>query len=133
MKSKLRLVAAPLGRRGVGGLKKFAPKFSSLVDRQARKVRNFMLTARIMRVILLEEVKNMNVWDTPPLVVQRYVKGDLVNVSANYYDTRSPMVAAVVMKASSHRDWLYTVYYKGKIWPNIHQDEMSPCRLEKDP
>jgi len=42
------------------------------------------------------------------------------------------MVGAVVMKNYERVLTLVDVYYKGKIWRNIHQDELSPCRPEKD-
>ena len=137
MKSKLRLEAALLGRRGVGGLKKFAPKFSSLVDRQARKVRNFMLTGRIVRVILLEEIRSIrnmsSDWIAAPAGYKcRFKQGDLVNVRASAFNEHPMMVGAIVMKNYARVLTLAEVYYKGKIWRNIHQDEMSPCRPEND-
>ena len=129
MKSKLPRSRA--GRRGVGGLKKFAPKFSSLANRQARRARLLLLTSRRGRVILSKSRKFKARLKRMMLTKPEYNVGDLVNVCYNpLRRPSSSMVGAIVMRQYRRHPHLYSVYYKGKKWPNIHQDEMSPCGSE---
>ena len=132
MKSKLpRRRARSAGRRGVGGLKKFAPKFSSLANRQARRARLLLLTTPRGRVILSKSRKLKARLKRMMLTKPEYNVGDLVNVRySSLRGIRPSMIGAIVMRQYKRHPHLYSVYYKGKKWPNIHQDEMSPCASE---
>ncbi len=127
MKSKLRLESRRLARRGAGGLvKKFAPKFSSLADRYARRARLLCLTCIVSYDILEEVIRstiNMSEQSEP------FEVGDLVTVyPASIRDMPAIMQGAVVIKRHHTRGGLYSVYYRGKKWRNIHQNEMVTCR-----
>ena len=131
MKSKLRRRDPRPRRRGVGGLKKFAPKFSSLANRQARRARLLLLTTPRGRVILSKSRKFKARLKRMMLTKPEYNVGDLVNVRYNALrGIRPSMIGAIVMRQYKRHPHLYSVYYKGKKWPNIHQDEMSPCAPE---
>jgi hypothetical protein len=131
MKSKLlRWKARRAARRGVGGLKKFAPKFSSFSERQARRARFLLLTSKRTRGILSKSSKLNTRYKRMALSKHEYNVGDLVNVKGSWRFGGCQMVGAIVMRQARRRPFLYTVYYKGKKWPNIHQDEMSPCAAE---
>ena len=134
MKSKLRRRPPTRRRgRGVGGLKKFAPKFSSFSERQARRARLLLLTSRRGRVILYKSRKLRARIKRVMLTKPEYNVGDLVDVRYNPLRNNRPcMVGAIVMRQYKRHPHLYSVYYKGKKWPNIHQDEMSPCGSEDD-
>lgn len=131
-KSKLPGGLRRRAERGVGGLKKFAPKFSSLADRQIRRARIILLTRRRGRVILSKVRKARIKVRRMALSKPLYKVGDLVNVRSSFlYDKRPRMVGAIVMRKYTRHPHLYAVYYRGKKWPNIHQDEISACRMEK--
>ena len=131
MKSKLRTSPRRARGRGVGGLKKFAPKFSSFSRRQARRARLLLLTNRRGRVILYKSRKVRGRLRRMMLSKPEYNVGDLVNVCYNPLRNGRPcMIGAIVMRQYRRHPHLYAVYYKGKKWPNIHQDEMSPCGSE---
>ena len=131
MKSKLRQARRRPPRRGVGGLKKFAPKFSSFSRRQTRRARLLLLTSERGRVILSKSRKLKARFKRMVLTKPEYNVGDLVNVRySSLRGIRPSMVGAIVMRQYRRHPHLYSVYYKGKKWPNIHQDEMSPCGSE---
>lgn len=139
MKSKLPLVrrARRLARRGAGGLvKKFAPKFSSLADRNARRVVVLGLTRRLIHAILVREARGAGDMNGDYDGISTYKRGDLVNVIESSYGTlagcRPYLVGAIVMRRSERLPTLCSVYHKGKIWRNIHQDEMEPCRPQEE-
>jgi len=129
MKSKL--WGPPLTRGGGMGVKNFAPKFSSFSRRQTRRARLLLLTSERGRVILSKSRKLKARFKRMVLTKPEYNVGDLVNVRySSLRGIRPSMVGAIVMRQYRRHPHLYSVYYKGKKWPNIHQDEMSPCGSE---